>query len=56
MKSQLISHHTSVIGIVLFICVTVIPEASAQKKKKKHYEKLDQETTLKNLHFIKNKR
>lgn len=52
-KSQLISHNISVIGIVLFICITVIPEAPAKKKKKKPYEKLDQETALKNLQFIK---
>lgn len=49
-KSRLISHNTSVIGLVLFICIAVIPEASALKK---HCEKLEQEIALKNLQFIK---
>lgn len=49
-KSQLVSHNTSVIGLVLFICIAVIPEAPALKK---HCEKLEQETALKNLQFIK---
>jgi len=49
-NSQLISHNTSVIGLVLFICIAAIPEAPTLTK---HCEKLERETALKNLQFIK---
>lgn len=48
-KSQLVSHNTSVIGLLLFICMAVISEAPALKK---HCEKLKQEASLKNLQYI----